>query len=632
MKKIKKKGIVFFILFVFNYAHALEVQFSTQADREELMQDESLSLIATIEVNENYTGQPQFSYDAPDFYQLSQSSNQFLQSFFNMINGKTESGVKTNFRINTVLRPKKSGKLKISNITAVVDGKKYAQSDIIVDVTPPGQGTPPPQGYRSGLGLRGTDKTIDRRPFFIRAEISKSTVYKGEQLIVSYYLYRKAKVSNIQVTQYPVLSGFIREDLEIPVLGQRLTAETVQLNGNVYERALLARYAAYPIKEGKLKIDKMSVKAIYYSGSEQNRGAFGDDEDPFLQFFGRLTPQESTQSSDWINIEVLPLPEAPSGLSGINLVGDFEVTAAISKTELKVDEPTTFTLMIQGKGNLSSLKEPTIKWPEGLELFEAKSKTKNQSAGTSEKMIEYLLIPRKAGKYEIPQVTFSFFNPEKKLYDSKSSNKVDLNVEGVEGKISEQEKSPPLAQNSPLTKGSQNAQSISPFKINISDQFKKLIFAFFGIILLIVGVLFVFLYYKAVQRKRKEDQSTASQFLRLEAELKLTFEQIKKSSKQGPSGLLKHYQKLADHLLGATELSYSIAAKSLSRVQIKEFFAQQSKEDQAVWEEISRVLERVELLCFSGNTQQNEGPLQEELTGLVKQVTDLIRFLSTRTL
>ena len=45
---------------------------------------------------------------------------------------------------------------------------------------------------------------------FVRAEIDKDTAYKGEQVIVSYYIYRKAQVSAMNVDKFSVPIASVR--------------------------------------------------------------------------------------------------------------------------------------------------------------------------------------------------------------------------------------------------------------------------------------------------------------------------------------------------------------------------------------------------------------------------------------
>ena len=176
----------------------------------------------------------------------------------------------------------------------------------------------------SGCGARARSSRLRRSGFAPRSD--KTKAYKGEQIIVSYYLYRRVRVFNIQVDKFPILNGFLREDLEMPVLGQRLDTERVVLDGVPYERSLLMRYAAYPLQEGKLQIDSTSLKYAYYPGSEST-----DDEDPFMGFFRQMQPQQGQERSEQVPIEVLPLPEEGKPNSFTGGVGDFSLVAAVDK-------------------------------------------------------------------------------------------------------------------------------------------------------------------------------------------------------------------------------------------------------------------------------------------------------------
>ena len=151
------------------------------------------------------------------------------------INGKFEN--KSEQSITYILRPLKLGALKIRNIA--LNGARAP--DITVQVIQENLYKKPAPGDAPAL-------TGDSRSFFVKAELSKTRAYKGEQIIVSYFLYRRTRANIRDVMQYPSFQGFIREDLEMPILSNRPDFEAVNLGGIPFERALLARYAVYPIK------------------------------------------------------------------------------------------------------------------------------------------------------------------------------------------------------------------------------------------------------------------------------------------------------------------------------------------------------------------------------------------------
>ncbi|NDD92218.1 hypothetical protein EBZ37_09050, partial [bacterium] len=223
---------------------ATEPKFEVSVDRATVGKDESVALKFRVITDGVGSGEePEFQ--APDFDVVNQYSSVFVESYFE--NGKF--GARNNRQYTKVLRPNREGDLTISGIQVKIGGKVLQHPPLKVRVGAGGQGTPPPPRYGgSGAGLRGAGKSAPgaNLPFVIRSEVDHSQVYKGQQIVVSYYLYQRARAFNIQVDKYPVFDGFLREDLELPILGQRLTnRESVVLDGVSYERLLLARYAAY---------------------------------------------------------------------------------------------------------------------------------------------------------------------------------------------------------------------------------------------------------------------------------------------------------------------------------------------------------------------------------------------------
>lgn len=403
-----------------------DVQFEAAVDQSEVALDDSVTLKMTVKVDGNETiGSP--TYQAPDFVELNQFENNFLQSVFE--NGKfTTQNTRESVR---VLRPKELGKFTIKGFEVMVGGKTYRANMIQINVTGGGSQTLPPAQYGgAGVGLRGAGKGRGGRstPVFLKAEVDKREVVQGEQIIVSYYLYRKSRVYNLQVDKYPSLPGSLREDLEMPVLGQRLPSETVTVDGAVYDRSLLVRYAVYPLKEGRFTVDPMTVRASYYSGK-----GFEDEEDlllqPFMNLFQSMTPQVASISSEPLPLEVKPLPTVGRPASFSGGVGDFEVSATVDRTEVKAGEAVSWTVRVVGQGNLASVELPKLNLPDALEVYESKGRSRSGKGGLGEKVFEVLLIPRTEGQWTLPGLAFGFYDP-KQGYVEKKVTPLTLTVVG----------------------------------------------------------------------------------------------------------------------------------------------------------------------------------------------------------
>ncbi len=420
------KRAVFLLLTTLWASSAGAASFVASVDRTEVGIDESIRLTLRLESDRSSFSGNEPEFEASGFDVVNRFDRNFTSA--TIVNGRITTVVSQEFI--RVLQPNREGRLKITRLRVNAGGKTLTAPDIEVTVTAPGSGTPPPRGYSGGAGLKGSPSTTTGSPgsssFFIKSEVSKSKVFKGEQLVVSYYLYTNVKVFNFEITRYPLLNGFIKKDLELPVLQRNPVFESVIFNGTSYHRALLARYAAYPLQEGALKIDPLELKFNYYSGY-QTRGAFGGD-DLFQQFFQNLSPMQTTKRSEIVNIEVEPVPmdgRPPSFGGG---VGDFSIVAAINQYQVRAHEPLDLKVKIEGRGNVAALEEPQVKWPSDLELFNHKASVKMGDGGVGEKLFTYTLIPRSEGKMTIPAFEFSYFDPEKRRYFTQKTQPIELVV------------------------------------------------------------------------------------------------------------------------------------------------------------------------------------------------------------
>ena len=173
----------------------------------------------------------------PGFELLNQYNAVQTESFYDESTGRI--GMHNSFEVNKVLKPLRTGTFKITNIQVRVDGQVYHAGDMTIQVGSGGGGTPPPPSYGSGgVGLRGASKRSTMPSVFARAEVDKSKAYKGEQIVVSYYIYQRVRAFNIEITKFPTLNGFLREELEMPYLARKLDMEQVVFDGVAYVRAL----------------------------------------------------------------------------------------------------------------------------------------------------------------------------------------------------------------------------------------------------------------------------------------------------------------------------------------------------------------------------------------------------------
>jgi hypothetical protein len=122
--------------------------------------------------------------------------------------------------------------------------------------------------------------------------------------------------------------------------------------------------------------------------------------------------------SNPVKIRVRDLPAgAPEGYAGA--VGDLAIEAKIDKQEALTNDALTYKVIVSGTGNVQLIDAPRINFPPDFETYDPKVQTNvinGENGQSGRKTFEYLLIPRHAGNFRIPQVTLSYFEPKSEQY------------------------------------------------------------------------------------------------------------------------------------------------------------------------------------------------------------------------
>ena len=332
--------------------------------------------------------------------------NQSSSSSVQMINGQfSQSKIVSYNYYATALN---EGSLKIGSASAKVDGKDVKSNPIKLSVEKAN-----PKSENNVLDL--SDKV------FIKAHINKTKLYQGEQLVVSYKLYSKINLANIDITALPELNGFWKEEVET---SSRPTVKAIDgVNHNVWE---ISRMIVTPQRSGILEIDPMQATiTVQVKNNKKRNDPF---RDPFGFFDSYQNINEHLQSANR-KIEVLPLPNPPAIFSGA--VGEFKLNASVDKKEGKTNEAISYKLTISGSGNLHLIDEIPVEFPNDFEAYDPQLTDKSFTSknGISGKRIfEHLLIPRYQGTYTIPAVEFVYFNTKSRNYETLQTKFFDIKV------------------------------------------------------------------------------------------------------------------------------------------------------------------------------------------------------------
>ena len=325
-------------------------------------------------------------------------------------------------RYTYTLLPQKEGDFQIQPATIVVKKEKYYSNVLNIKVLPEDKTSQSQQQGNSQSGQIRQSQSITSDNLFIRPIVSRTKVKEQEALLLTYKLYARVDVTNIQSPKFPDFKGFLVQEIELP---QDRTMQPENYDGVNYYTYDLRKVLLFPQETGKVTIEPMTCDVIVRVRSAQQRPrSFFDD------FFDTYQEVSKTVTTSKVNLTVEPLPQPkPTDFSGV--VGKLSLSTKVSTTEVEANQPITITLKLQGAGNLKMLKNPTLQFPQDFETYEPKS-TNNFTTGNSglsgSKTIEYLVIPRHDGDFVIPATTISYFDVASDSYKTLSTDAINIRV------------------------------------------------------------------------------------------------------------------------------------------------------------------------------------------------------------
>lgn len=321
-------------------------------------------------------------------------------SNFSFENGKAYSS--TSFEYT--LSPKKKGSFAIPPSQIKIDGKLYTSKALQIKVVNSRKSSPQRRSTRSSVWDNfGSQGASNKSKSIVTGDVDKHTVYVNEQIVYSFKFYRR--MSLFQNPNYipPDMTGFVVVDLP-----DKQKSYRQNLDGLVYNVSEI-KTALFPTSPGDFKIGEATLNL---PGSIFSRG--------------------SVSKTEAVKIKVLPLPDEgkPEDFNGV--VGKFTIRASLDKSEVDTGQPITLIIIIHGAGNIDNIQRPKIEERPELTFYSSKeSKNLDGEKGRIEgsKTFENIIVPQKAGKYSLGRISFAFFDPDKKVYDSVSSKEIVFSVQ-----------------------------------------------------------------------------------------------------------------------------------------------------------------------------------------------------------
>ena len=185
--------------------------------------------------------------------------------------------------------------------------------------------------------------------------------------------------------------------------------------------------AITPISAGKQDINFQSTLIAHLPNRQNVRnGPFGNSI--FDDLFSRS--KRLTVYTKPTQINVLPLPSEGQPKSFSGAVGQFNISVSADTKSTRVNEPIMLSLKLSGQGNFDRIREPKLPEATGWRSYPPESVFEaddaNELKGT--KRFDYIFVPEKAGTLKLPEVSFSFFDPDVEKYVELTSPAIAVEV------------------------------------------------------------------------------------------------------------------------------------------------------------------------------------------------------------
>ncbi len=401
MKVFKRNITLILLLFLAIVLKAQDndaVTFEMQLSKDRLGMNERLRVDFAMNKDGDNFNPPDFE----GFRVLMGPSQQISSSWVNGVRSYSKT-------YNYIIAPRSQGRFTIKQATIVIDGKTYKSTPKEVEVT---------AAVDKPSEQMTADDVADESLHLV-AEVSKTDPYLNQALSVVYKMYISPaiSISNYQPLDNPKYNNFWSQD--IPV--SRPDVKNGTYKGKPYRYVILKRVVLYPQKSGKLEIEPLSLE-VTVDVPTNKRDFFG----------GRIYSQTTkTVSAGNRTIEVKPLPEKGKPVNFSGAVGKFDFSVTTSKTDLNASESLQAKVQVNGKGNLKLFQLPDPILPSSLEVYEPEFEesvrtTLSGSQGTVSN--NYTVVPSFRGKYPIPSVSFTYFDPETENYKTLTSDEIMINV------------------------------------------------------------------------------------------------------------------------------------------------------------------------------------------------------------
>lgn len=281
----------------------------------------------------------------------------------------------------------------------------------------------------------------------------------------------------------------------------------------------------FPVHAGDIRIPERILAAEVREFQKRKQMHLPLGQNLGEQLFGSLMPYfnqyrsvEKKIKTSGFQLQVKPLPPAPSEIKGYIPVGQIKANSSIDSERVQVGEPVTISIQVSGDANLRPLEiySPKDLDTKVLKRYDSKpilNKTVGSENVVFYKTFKISLTPLLSGIIEVPSFSVHWFNPKLKEYQSYTTKRYLLKVEGDPTSSSvTQEESKELS----ITDSDKNIENEVPLDEKQKNVISKKLFIFDRMTSIYVSVvslalLFLFFIYPYISQRYVERKNARSE-------------------------------------------------------------------------------------------------------------------------
>ena len=374
-------------------AYSQDVNVSATVKPQQIHLNERATLQVTI------SGQTQLKHIQPPVLEL---LPEFIATYARLSDQYRwrENGISPSITWSYELIPQKTGKFTLKKIRVRYDGKTYVADALSVTVLPPLK-----KQVEQKVAPNSFTDALSGSTHKIEAFVDKTRPYVNEQVTYIFRHLYTTQLPSSDSPKLPSMSGFRTREVPSP------QGRTKVIDGTKY-RVSDIRVALFPIAAGRTTIESAKLRL------------------PDSFDFGRSDVPKHLLTTP-IRIDVRPLPQAEQPANFTGAVGEYQITAEVKETEIRVGSGFTLWLQVFGTGDIETLKSPDLPSIPNVTLYDPKVTTEVAEVDSKiqgRRIYEYVVVPARAGSLTIPAIAYSYFHPATDGYQVTQTDTITITV------------------------------------------------------------------------------------------------------------------------------------------------------------------------------------------------------------